>query len=139
MPLNHILRKCKQKKKKFTKFQEKINHFKYMDNIKIFFENVKELDSLVQTIRNFGQDRGMRFENEKCDMILMEKRNNVEKRTAKSGKHQYFKSKRKLQDSGIIRSRYHQASKKWKKEKSTLEEQENFSKPNSAAEISTKK
>ena len=35
----------------FIKSQEKINHFMYMDYIKIFVKNEKELETLTQTIR----------------------------------------------------------------------------------------
>ena len=42
MTLNHILRKC-QTRYKLSKSQEKINHLMYMDNIKLFVKNEKEL------------------------------------------------------------------------------------------------
>ena len=40
--LNHILRKCTGQYK-FHKSQEKINHLMYMDDIKLFVKNEKEL------------------------------------------------------------------------------------------------
>ena len=43
MPLNHILKKCTAGYK-FTKSQEKINHLMYMDDIKLFAKNEKELE-----------------------------------------------------------------------------------------------
>ena len=42
MPFNRILRKCTVGYK-FTKSQEKINHLMYMDDIKLFVKNEKEL------------------------------------------------------------------------------------------------
>ena len=42
MPLNHILRKCVAGYK-LSRSQEKINHLMYMDDIKIFAKNEKEL------------------------------------------------------------------------------------------------
>ena len=44
MPLNYIFRKCTGAYK-FTKLQEKINHLVYMDDLKIFVKNEKDLDS----------------------------------------------------------------------------------------------
>ena len=38
----------------------------YMDDIKIFAKNEKELETLVQTIRIYSQDIGMEFGIEKC-------------------------------------------------------------------------
>ena len=47
MPLNHILRKCTAGYK--PKSQENINHLMYMDDIKRFAKNEKELETLIQT------------------------------------------------------------------------------------------
>ena len=44
MPLNHILRKCTAGYK-LTKSQEKINPQMYMDDIKLFVKNEKELET----------------------------------------------------------------------------------------------
>ena len=55
MPHSHILRKyiagCK-----LSKSQEKINHLMYMDDIKLFAKNEKELETLIQTVRIYSQD-----------------------------------------------------------------------------------
>ena len=40
MPLSHVLRKCSGEYK-LNKSQEKINHLKYMDDIKLFAKNKK--------------------------------------------------------------------------------------------------
>ena len=50
MPLSHILKKCTGKYK-LTKSQEKINLLMYMDNIKLFAKNEKELETLIQSVR----------------------------------------------------------------------------------------
>ena len=50
IPLNHTLRKCTETYK-LTKSQEKIKHLMYMDDIKLFGKNGKEVVTLVQTIR----------------------------------------------------------------------------------------
>ena len=55
MPLNHIFRKCTAGYK-LSKLQEKINHLMYMDNIKHFTKNEKELETLIQTVKIFSQN-----------------------------------------------------------------------------------
>ena len=44
MPLSHILRKCGYK---LSKSQEKINHLIYVDEIKLFAKNEKEMEILI--------------------------------------------------------------------------------------------
>ena len=70
MPLNHILRKCTAGYK-LSRSQEKVNHLMYMDDIKLFAKNEKELETLVNTVRIYGRDIGMEFGMEKCAMFLM--------------------------------------------------------------------
>ena len=43
----------------------------YMDNIKIFIKNKKELETLTQTVRIYSQDIGMEFGIEKCLILVM--------------------------------------------------------------------
>ena len=50
MPLNHILRKCIAGYK-LSGSQEKINHLMYMDDIKLFAKNEKELETLIHGVR----------------------------------------------------------------------------------------
>ena len=70
MTLNHILRKfaagCK-----LSRLQEKINHLMYIDDIKLFAKNEKELETLIHTVRIYSQDIGMEFCIEKCAMLVM--------------------------------------------------------------------
>ena len=70
MPLNHILRKCTAGYK-LSKSQEKINHLMYMDDIKLFAKNEKELEILLQSVRIYSQDIGMEFGMEKCAILVM--------------------------------------------------------------------
>ena len=58
MPLNHILKKCTGGYK-LTKSQEKINHLMYMNEIKQFTKNEKELETLIQAVRIYSEDIGM--------------------------------------------------------------------------------
>ena len=69
MPLNHILRKCTAGHK-LSRSQEKINHLMYMDDIKLFAKNEKELETLKHTVRIYSQDIGMKFGIEKCTLLI---------------------------------------------------------------------
>ena len=70
IPLNHIVRKCTAGYK-LSRSQEKINHLMYMDDIKLFAKNEKELETLILDIRISSQDLGMEFGIEKCSMLIM--------------------------------------------------------------------
>ena len=70
MPLNHRLRKYTARYK-LNKSQEKINHLMYVDDIKMFAKNKKELETLIHAVRIFSQDIGMEFCVEKCAMLVM--------------------------------------------------------------------
>ena len=70
MPLNQIVRKCTAGYK-LSRSQEKINHLMYMDDIKLFAKNEKELETLTHTVRIYSQDIGMEFGREKCAMLVM--------------------------------------------------------------------
>ena len=70
MPLNHILRKYAAGYK-LSRTQEKINHLMYMDDIKLFAKNEKELETLIDAVRIYSQDLGMEFCIEKCSMLVM--------------------------------------------------------------------
>ena len=50
MPLNHILIKSAAGYT-LSRLQEKINHLMYMDDIKLFAKNEKELETLKHTVR----------------------------------------------------------------------------------------
>ena len=73
MPLNHILRKFIVGYK-LTKSQEKINHLMYMDDIKLFAKNEKELETQIQAVKVYSQGLGMEFGIEKCTMLIMRSR-----------------------------------------------------------------
>ena len=73
MSLNHILRKCTGGYK-LSKSQEKINHFMYRDEIKLFAKNEKDLEAPLQTVRIYRQGIGMEFGIEKCAMLVMKSR-----------------------------------------------------------------
>ena len=70
MSLNQIFRKCTIEYK-FYKSQEMINHLMYMDDIKLFAKNEKEMETLIHAVRIYSQDIGMEFDIEKCAMLVM--------------------------------------------------------------------
>ena len=43
----------------------------YMDDIKLFAKNEKELETLIHTVRIYSRDMGMEFGIEKCAMLVM--------------------------------------------------------------------
>ena len=49
MPLNHILKKGTAGYK-LSRSQEKVSHLLYMDDIKLFAKNEKQLETLIQTV-----------------------------------------------------------------------------------------
>ena len=65
MPFNHILTKFTGGYK-FTRSQEKNNHLMYMDNIKLFAKNEKELEILIQTIRIYILEWNLALKNVPC-------------------------------------------------------------------------
>ena len=62
---------------KFTKLQKRINHLMYIDDIKLFAKNEKELETLIQTIRIYSQDIKMEFGTEKCFMIIISRKREI--------------------------------------------------------------
>ena len=55
MQLNNIIRKY-WAGYKLSKLQEKINHSMFMDDIKLFANNEKELKTLIHAVRIYSQD-----------------------------------------------------------------------------------
>ena len=62
----------------FSESKKKINHLLFMDDLKLYSQIEKGLESLVQTVRVFSEDIGMEFDIEKCAMLVMEKGKIVE-------------------------------------------------------------
>ena len=49
----------------------------YMDDIKLFAKNEKELETLIHAVRIYCQDIGMGFGIEKCVMLVMKSGNDI--------------------------------------------------------------
>ena len=43
----------------------------YMDDIKLFAKNKKELENIIHAVRKYSQDIGMEFGIEKCAMLVL--------------------------------------------------------------------
>ena len=53
------------------RIQKKPNHLMYMDDIKLFAENEKELETLIQAVIIYSEDVGIEFGIKKCTMLIM--------------------------------------------------------------------
>ena len=71
-PLSMILRKVSAGDE-MTKDGCRIINLLFMDDLKLFANNEKEIDSLVQTVRIFSDDIGMKFGLEKCSAMTMKR------------------------------------------------------------------
>ena len=70
IPLNHTLWKCTAGYK-LSKSQKKIlKKQMYMDHIKLFAKNEKELETLIHNVRIYSQDIRMEFRMEKYAMLI---------------------------------------------------------------------
>ena len=49
----------------------KRNHLLFMDDLKLFGKNEKQVDTLVKTVRIFSHDIGMEFGISKCAVLIM--------------------------------------------------------------------
>ena len=72
IPLSLILRKAKAAYE-FSERKEKINNLLFMNDLKLYSQSEKGLDSLVHTVPVFSEDIGMEFGIKKCAMLVMEK------------------------------------------------------------------
>jgi len=72
IPLTRMLRQCD------TGYQlgdghRKINHLLFMDDLKLYGRNDREIESLVHTVWIFSEDIGMQFGIEKCATIKLQR------------------------------------------------------------------
>ena len=72
IPSSLILREPKAAYE-FPESKKKINHLLFMDDLKLYSQSEKGLNSLVLTVRVFSKDIGMEFGIEKYAMLIMEK------------------------------------------------------------------
>ena len=72
LPLTHILIDAAPGYR-FGNNGQKVNHLLFIDSLKLYASNEKPLESLIQTVRVFSNDRGMEFGVEKCAVLTMKK------------------------------------------------------------------
>ena len=56
---------------KFGKEQKMMNHFLYMDDLKLYGKSEQELESLIDVVRVFSRDMGMEFGLDKCAVFVL--------------------------------------------------------------------
>ena len=71
IPLTLILRKCEAGY--YYRNNIKINHLLFMDDLKLYAKSSNQLDSLIQTVRIFSNDIGMKFGIEKCAVLILKR------------------------------------------------------------------
>ena len=72
IPMSFILRRVKAGYE-LGKEEISVNHLLYMDDLKLFGRNEKELDMLVNTVRVFSNDICMQFGVSKCGVLVMKR------------------------------------------------------------------
>ena len=104
-----------------------------MDDIKLFAKNEKALETLIQTLRLYGQDMGMEFGIEKCIMPVMKSGKEHIKQQPNQVVIRTLGEKETYKYLGMLESETRSNKWKWKKKwkKSISEEAENYSRQNS--------
>ena len=72
IPLSLILHKL-ESPYQFSSTKENINHLLFMDDLKLYANNEKGLDTLVQTVRISSDDIGMEFGIDKCATLVLKR------------------------------------------------------------------
>ena len=75
IPVTIILRTLKQGYS-FGKGKERLNHLLFMDDLKLYGSNDKEIDSLVKVVKIVSGGIGMQFGYDKCTVLKMKEENN---------------------------------------------------------------
>ena len=58
---------------RFNRSREKVNHILFMDDLKFYGRSKEELEMLVEMVKLFSDDLGMKFGLEKCGVLVVEK------------------------------------------------------------------
>ena len=72
IPLSLLLRKVKTSYE-WGRKEFKLNHFLFMDDLKLFGKSQDQIDSLIQTVFIFSEDIGMEFGLKKCGVVILKK------------------------------------------------------------------
>ena len=71
IPLTLILRKCEAGYSYGN--NNKINHLLFMDDLKLYAKTSSQLDSIIQTVRIFSNDIGMKFGIDQCAVLIIKR------------------------------------------------------------------
>ena len=72
IPLSVLLRKTKGKYQ-FSKEGESINHLLFMDDLKLYGSDERQIETLINTVRVFRDDLPMEFGLKKCGLVVMKR------------------------------------------------------------------
>ena len=72
IPLSVILRKTKGKYQ-LSKEDESINHLLFMDDLKLYGSDERQVDSLINTVRVLSDDIRMEFGLKRCRLVVMKR------------------------------------------------------------------
>ena len=72
IPMTRVLEKMREGYQ-LEKGNNRINHLMFMDDIKLYGKNSKEIDTLIQTVRIVSSDIGMEFGIDKCAVINIQR------------------------------------------------------------------
>ena len=75
-PLSLLLRKVKASYE-WGRKEFKLNHFPFMNDLKLFGKSEAQIDRLVQTVLIFSEDIDMEFGLKKCGVVILKKRKPV--------------------------------------------------------------
>ena len=57
----------------FQKIKSKLNHLLIMDDLKLYWSNQNEIDSLVKTVEIVTKDIRIKFDIDKCGVLAMKR------------------------------------------------------------------
>ena len=74
IPLSMILKRDESDKGiKLGNADRRVNHLLFMDDLKLYASDEDELESLVNVVDGYSRDIGMKFEMDKCALLMMER------------------------------------------------------------------
>ena len=91
IPLTFVLRRVKAGYS-LGKGRMSINHLLFMDDLKVYGKNANQVDTLVNTIRVFSEDIGMKFGIKKCAVLILKRGKVTENRGIQLPKDEVIKS-----------------------------------------------
>ena len=133
LPHNHILRMNTN----FLNCKKKIDYLMYMDDIKLFVKNEKEIEILIQDVRTYSEDIGMEFGIKNVMLIIKSVKRQMTEVIELPNKKIRMLGEKETYKYWNIESRQHQTCGEERK-KNTQGERENYTKPKYKADITSK-